>query len=316
MVPAVAGLKKQGANNGACLSFLISTPETGVDSIALTYSLLDPVLTVIRPVTAFVTALFAGVAENLFSRSYTQSLNACPDRTCVVDGCCDGTDCSPEDHARHHTALEKLLAGVRFATDDLMHDLAGWFVLGIFLAALITVLVPETLIGGVFGSGIVAYLGMLVVSLPMYVCASMSTPIAAALVVKGMSPGAALVLLMAGPATNMATITMVGGLLGRRTLGIYLGSIIGCTLLMAFATDMIYHTLGISAQATAGIAGRELIPFWLESGAAVILAILIARVFVMKAQSRFFKSRQVGIQDREPVPTTACGCEHGDTGST
>ncbi|MFC1836136.1 permease, partial [Thermodesulfobacteriota bacterium] len=236
-MPAVAGFKKQGANNGSSLAFLISTPESGVDSIALTYSLLDPIMTVIRPVTA----------ENLFGGSYKETREVEPDRSCPVDGCCDGTDCPPEDHANHHTFMEKLTAGFRFAFDDLMADLAVWFMLGILLAGIITALVPDSLISGHLGSGLTAYLAMLLVSLPMYVCASMSTPIAAALVLKGMSPGAALVLLMAGPATNMATLTIVGGLLGKRTLGIYLGSIVLCTLFFAFLTDAIYGTLGVTA---------------------------------------------------------------------
>ena len=95
MVPAVAGLKKQGANNGACLAFLISTPETGVDSIALTYSLLDPLITVIRPMTAFATAMVAGIVDNFAGRPKKPEQRPIVNRTCLVDGCCDGTDCDP-----------------------------------------------------------------------------------------------------------------------------------------------------------------------------------------------------------------------------
>jgi len=315
VVPAVAGLKKQGANNGACLAFLISTPESGIDSIALTYSLLDPFFTIIRPLTAFFTALVAGVAENLTAKRYRETLNVPPDRTCPVDHCCDGTDCDPKEHARHHTTTEKVIAGMRFAMDDLMQDLAGWFLLGILLAGTIAVLVPESFVTAHFGMGLVAYLAMLAVSLPMYVCATLSTPIAAALVAKGMAPGAAMVLLMAGPATNMATITMVGGLLGRRTLAIYLLSIVGCTLLAAYGTDMLYGTLGISAKASAGAAATELLPPWVEWTAAAVLAVLIVRVLWI----RF--SRQVGSMVQrsrfdEPRPEGACSCEHDSTGGT
>ena len=132
------------------------------------------------------------------------------------------------EHAAHHNFVEKVRAGIGYAFGDLMADLAGWFMLGIILAGIITALVPESFVSSVFGSGLLAYLSMLAVSLPMYVCASMSTPVAAALVMKGMSPGVALILLLAGPATNMATIAMVGGMLGKRSLGIYLGSIALC----------------------------------------------------------------------------------------
>lgn len=300
MVPAVAGLKKQGANNGASVAFLISTPESGVDSIALTYSLLDPIITVIRPVTAFITATVAGIAENLLGRSYTHSVEMTPDLSCPVDQCCDGVDCDPADHARHHTFMEKLQAGAMFAFDELMSDLATWFMLGILLAGLITALVPESFIAGNFGSGLFAYLGMLVVSLPMYVCATMSTPIAAALVLKGMSPGAALVLLMAGPATNMATLTTVAGILGRRTLVIYLISIAACTLLFAFLTDAIYAGFGISAKAAAGVGAREVLPAWVEMTSAVVLAALILRVIWRRAAA---------LLSRKPM-TDECAHDH------
>lgn len=316
MIPAVAGLKKQGANNGASVAFLVATPETGVDSIALTYSLLDPILTIIRPVTAFFTATVAGVAENLFGKSYIENAQANPSLSCTVDGCSDGTGCDPKEHASHHTFSEKLHAGIRFAFDELMADLAIWFMLGVLLAGLIAALVPDSFIADNLGSGIVAYGGMLAASLPMYVCASMSTPIAAALVMKGMSPGAALVLLMAGPATNMATLTTVGGILGKRTLGIYLASIVICTLAFAFITDAIYGGLGISAQVSAGAEAREILPAWLEIASAIMLAALILRVVwrggVKPLLSRFMTT----MPPNEPeTPPSACEPtpEAGDT---
>jgi uncharacterized protein len=316
VVPAVAGLKKQGANNGACLAFLISSPETGVDAIALTYSLLDPLITVIRPITALVTAVVAGITENFTGRSEQPDQRAVADRTCMIDGCCDGTDCDPTEHATHHNFLEKVRAGIGYAFGDLMSDLAGWFMLGITLAGIITALVPESFVSSVFGSGLLAYLSMLAVSLPMYVCASMSTPVAAALVMKGMSPGVALILLLAGPATNMATIAMVGGMLGKRSLGIYLGSIALCTLIAAYLTDLLYSALGISAKAAAGSAAGEFIPQWLELGAAILLAMLITRVlwnrmihakFVSRAAERF------GFHEKTTVAACCGGGRPGET---
>ena len=287
-----------------------------MDSIALTYSLMDPVMTVLRPVTAFFTALVAGVAENVTTRSYEESQETIPDRTCLVDGCCDGIDCDPRDHARHHSFGEKLLAGIRFALDELLEDLATWFLIGIVLAGIIAVLVPETFVTAALGTGIFSYLVMLVAGMPLYVCATMSTPIAAALVVKGLSPGAALVFLVAGPATNVATMTMVGGILGRRTLGIYLGSILICTLIMGFVTDAVYGLVGISAAAQAGVHAGELIPYWLELGAAIVLICLIVRVFGRKISARLSARRQTlpssAVEDKVP----ACGCGESGSGST
>ncbi|MHB8204444.1 MAG: SO_0444 family Cu/Zn efflux transporter [Desulfomonilaceae bacterium] len=226
IVPTVAGLRKQGASKGACLAFLASTPETGIDSIALTYSLLGPILTLMRPVTAFVSAFCAGLIENFTGSSYTQSGQIVIDKTCIVDGCCDGINCDPKVHARYHSLIQRFWAGIRFAFDDLMEDLAVWFVIGIGLAGIISALIPDQLVSETIGSGIIAYLIAMAISGPMYVCATLSTPVAAVLIIKGMSPGAALVMLMAGPATNIPTITMVVGLLGKRAFAIYISSIV------------------------------------------------------------------------------------------
>jgi uncharacterized protein len=316
VVPAVAGFKKQGANNGACLSFLVSTPETGVDSIALTYSLLGPVMTVIRPVTALITAMTAGLLENFTGGFHDKPGEMVPDRTCVIDGCCDGSDCDPWVHARHHTAIEKLQAGMHFAFNGLVADLAGWLVLGVLLAGVIAVLVPNSLVSSVFGSGILAYLGALIVSLPMYVCATMSTPIAAALMMKGMSPGAALIFLSAGPATNMATIIMVAGLLGKRSLIIYLGSIVICSVIMAFFTDMIFHAFDISATvAVVGGAG-DFLPAWMEWGAALFLAVLLLRVFWQQV-SKNLPPGWLGssLESKKSQPGSCC-CEKESSGFT
>jgi uncharacterized protein len=110
VLPAAATLKKQGANNGAVTAFLISTPESGVDSIAITYALLDPIMTVVRPVAAFFTAFVAGISENIFGKEKAVVSQA-PDLSCPVDGCCDGNGCLPENHAKHHTFFEKMKAG-------------------------------------------------------------------------------------------------------------------------------------------------------------------------------------------------------------
>jgi uncharacterized membrane protein YraQ (UPF0718 family) len=274
-------LKKQGANNGASVAFLISTPESGVDSIALTYSLLDPIMTVLRPVSAFVTGMVAGILENVTGRSYAESCQSRPDKTCLVDECCDGEDCDPAEHARHHTLLEKLSSGLSFAFDELLADLAKWFLLGVLLAGAISYLVPESLLEGSLATGAPAYLAALLISLPMYVCATLSTPLAAVLVMKGLSPGAALVFLIAGPATNVATITMLGGMFGRRTLLIYLASIVVCTLLFAYLTDFLYASLGISAKAAAGASAAEVFPPWLELSAAVVLGALCLKALAL-----------------------------------
>ncbi|MGD9241479.1 MAG: SO_0444 family Cu/Zn efflux transporter [Desulfobacterales bacterium] len=278
MLPAAVSLRKQGASNGATTAFLISTPESGVDSISITYALLDPIMTVARPVVAFVTAAVAGITENFFGAS-NATRKIVPDLSCPVDGCCDGQNCSPEEHRHHHTFWEKFSAGMRFAIGDLWEDLALWFLIGLVLAGLITVLIPPDIFGKYLGAGLPAMLIMLAVGIPLYICATASTPIAAALILKGVSPGAALVFLLAGPATNMASLTVLTSTLGKRATAIYLASIAVCAVVFGLIVDQVYASLGISAQAAVGQAS-EIVPEWAGLiGAIAILGMSIKPVW-------------------------------------
>jgi hypothetical protein len=217
-------------------------------------------MTVARPVVAFITAAVAGITEILFG-SDNKTTRIAPDLSCPVDGCCDGQNCSPEEHRLHHSFREKLVAGLRFAIIDLWEDLAGWFFIGLALAGLITVLIPPDLFSRYLSSGLPAMLLMLVVGIPLYICATASTPIAAALILKGVSPGAALVFLLVGPATNMASLSVLTGVLGKRATAIYLASIAVCAVVFGLIVDQVYVFLGISAQAMVGRAS-EIVPAW------------------------------------------------------
>lgn len=295
---------------------MISTPETGVDSIALTYSLMDPIITVIRPIAAFLTALTAGVVENFLGKPRAGASSSHQ----LDDGGQTG-GCGCESGNETQTAVsggfrQRAATALRFSFDELMGDLAPWLILGLLLAGVITALIPDSFVEGAFGTGVLGYLAMLAVGLPLYVCATMTTPVAAALVLKGMSPGAALVLLMAGPATNAATVAMVGGMLGKRALAIYLGAIVVCTLLFGFLTDVIYDALGVSAQATAGAAARELIPSLLEWFAALVLAILIARVVWKKGLTSFFSRPRAVLETSEKSPAGNCCTTQGSAECT
>ena len=270
-------LRKQGASNGATTAFLISTPESGVDSISITYALLDPIMTVARPVSAFVTAFAAGLTENLFGYKKSDPTMH-PDLGCPIDNCCDGIDCPPEVHNHHHDFASKISAGMTYAFGELWEDIAGWFLLGLLLAGGITLLIPEDFLSTFLGSGLPAMLLMLVVGIPLYICATASTPIAAALILKGVSPGAALVFLLAGPATNLASLTVLAGVLGKRATAIYLTAIAVMSVLLGLLVDQIYAGFGISAQAAVGQAA-EIIPAWLRwLGAFSVLALSVKPV--------------------------------------
>jgi len=278
VLPAAVSLKRQGAGNGATTAFLISTPESGVDSIALTYALLDPVMTVARPVAAFTTAAVAGIAENMLGPEKEGKATP-PDLRCPVDNCCDGVDCLPEVHKGHHTFFEKLKSGLGYALFELWEDIAPWFLLGLILAGVITTLIPSELLTKHLGGGLSAMLIMLAVGIPLYICATASTPIAAALILKGVSPGAALVFLLAGPATNVTSLTVLFGLLGKRATAIYLASIAVVSVACGLALDQVYAFFGISAQAVAGQAA-ELIPLWAQvAGALALLAMSVRPVY-------------------------------------
>jgi uncharacterized membrane protein YraQ (UPF0718 family) len=280
VLPTATSLKKQGANNGATMSFFIYTPEKGVDSLAVTYALLDPIMMVFRPIAAFFTAVTAGLAENFLGKAYTDANQEVTlDLSCKVDNCCDGNDCPPNVHNRHHSWGEKVYAGLRYGFGDILNDIAKWLLIGIAIAGAINVLIPEAWIKTYLHGGVHSMLIMLLVGIPLYICATASTPIAAALILKGISPGAALVFLLAGPATNAATISVVYGLFRKRAVAIYLASIAFCSLLMGMVLDNIYAWFGISARAVAGQAG-EVIPLWLSVGTAVLLLILMIRGLV------------------------------------
>jgi len=269
VLPAATSLKKQGANNGATTAFLISTPESGVDSISITWALLDPIMTVARPVSAFISAFVAGSAEN-FLNPPDKAKSVTPDLSCPIDNCCDGNDCPPGEHKRHHGLIEKLRRGTQYAATDLWADLAGWFFVGILLAGLISVLVPDAVIAKYLGGGLGSMLLMLTFGIPLYICATASTPIAAAFIMKGVSPGTALVFLLVGPATNITSLSVLIGLLGKRATALYLISIAVVSVLCGLAVDALYLWLGISAVAAVGQAA-EVLPAWLMLTATLIL---------------------------------------------
>ncbi|GAB4270536.1 MAG: SO_0444 family Cu/Zn efflux transporter [Deferrisomatales bacterium] len=262
VLPAALGLRKKGASKGATVSFLVSTPETGVDSIALTYALMDPLMTLFRPLSAFVTAVVAGVAENLLGRDGEP---APPEP--LPCGCAD------EAPASHLPLRTRVRQGFRFAFRDLLGDLAPWLAAGFVLAGLISVLVPADFVSTHLGGGWLPRVVMLAVGIPLYMCATASTPIAAALLLKGLSPGAALVFLLAGPATNLASLTALLGTLGVAATARYLLSISVSALAMGTALDAVYSALGVSAGAAAG-AGAEVFPPLVGAASALLLVAL------------------------------------------
>lgn len=233
VIPAAIGLRRQGAGRGASAAFLVSTPESGVDSIAITYALLDPVMTVLRPISAFVTATITGLVINMLPEESAIVIEAESPITPVEDR----VDAKPK-------MLQRMREGIGYAFGELLKDIGGWLLVGVAIAGLIGYLVPDDFFTFLQGHNFLSMLAMLVIGIPLYICASASTPVAAALILKGISPGAALVFLLAGPATNAATLTLIGRFWGRATTIVYLLSIAICSLALGALTDLLYTFAG------------------------------------------------------------------------
>jgi len=278
VLPAALGLRRQGASKGATTAFMISTPETGVDSMAVTYALIDPLMTVIRPVAATITAIFAGVLINAFpdDKAEAQPLAGLAGSSAGCTGCGCGGSCAS---APPSTVSGRFMAGMRHAFGEMIEDIGRWLLVGVVVAGIISAAIPEDALDSYMGTGLFSYLVMLVVALPLYVCATASTPIAASLLLKGLSPGAALVFLLAGPATNGATVTVMLKTLGKRAAGLYVASIVACSLVLAWATDHLYAALGLDIRAVVSEVG-ELLPHWVGVVSALLTLALVARSFL------------------------------------
>ena len=280
VIPAAAGLRRSGAGRAATTSFLVSTPETGVDSISITYALMDPIMTVTRPIAAFVTALATGSAVALLPSDDEPE----PPAAVEAEGCCNDTGCGGESTEQAPSMTESILEGLRYAFGPLLDDLAVWLVVGFVLAAGIAAAVPEGFFAGI-PSGWVSSLLMVLVATPVYICASGATPIAAALVLKGLDPGAALVLLLVGPATNVTTILVVLRLMGSRVLAVYIVGVTVCALLFGMATNALYARLGIDASVVATSAEASGISPLQTVSAIVLLSILGYRLWLRLSSS-------------------------------
>ena len=241
VLPAAVGLKKDGASDGAGMGFLISTPQTGVDSILISATFLGWPFAFFKVLCAFLSGVIGGLLVNLRSGQeqpevQTTGSGCCADKRGTSS--CDGA--AVPGPVADRSIRGKLMKALRFAFVDLLKDMYRWLIVGIVLAGLVTALIPA---GGLqdiwWTQGAAGMVAMLIVSLPMYICATASVPLAASLVDVGMSPGAALVLLMAGPATNIAALAVIQRAFGRANTAIYLMTVAGVSLLAGWCFDSV-----------------------------------------------------------------------------
>lgn len=229
VLPTAVSLKRGGASAAASTSFLIATPQTGVDSIAATYSLLGPAMAVVRPVAALVGAVFGGMAVGRFA---PEAEIAEENAGASASACCSASDESAES-----SFFGKVVASVRYGFVDMIQHVGKWLVIGLVIAALITVFVPDDLFVGLSRYPLLAMLAMVAVAIPMYICATGSIPIALSLMLKGLSPGVAFVMLMAGPAANFASVMVLRRSMGARATAIYIGSVVVTAILIGLIID-------------------------------------------------------------------------------
>jgi len=270
VIPLATSIKKSGASNGSTLAFLISTPITGVDSILATYGMFGWAFTIYRVITSMIISIIAGILTNFYGHEEREeieikkqnpsfSMSAPKQQTgigmnfstlqtskaqkiesdCSSGSCCSGSSCDAKKSSIVKNALS-------YAFGTLLKDIASPLLVGLLLGALIAVAIPENLSEILIKYNWLSYIIVIAIAVPMYVCATASLPIAAGLILAGVSPGAAFVFLSAGPATNTVTIGVVKKMLGRRTLYIYLGTIIIGSVLFGFGLDYLLRDVSLN----------------------------------------------------------------------
>lgn len=267
VIPTAMSLRKNNASKGATVSFLIATPQTGVDSILATASLMGIPFAIIRPFAALFTALVGGTLVNIFNKNEEEKENLVD-----INSCSEKKDFKT-----------RCIEALHYGFVEMMQDIGKYLIIGLLIAGLITLFVPDDFFTLLAEYPLANMLLILLFALPMYLCATGSIPIAAALMLKGLSPGAAFVLLMAGPATNMASILIVRKVLERKTLILYLTSIIigaigfGLTIDYLLPAEWFSNTFATS-KITSCKNGTE----WWKIASSLLFIGLIIHAFIKK----------------------------------
>ena len=296
VIPTAFSLKRQGASDGATVSFLISTPATGADSILATYGLMGPLFAVFRPVATFVSGLLGGTLVNFFHRPKARETNPQVVRRKVFN----------EQGEHKHSFREKLRTTFTYGYFDLLKSITKWLLWGTLIAGVISYTVPASLIERYLSFNFLSMVAMLIVGIPLYVCATGSIPIVASLMIKGLSPGAGLVFLMAGPATNAVTITVMAKNLGKRIVTIYLLSIALSALFMGWLLNLLWSYFSKAHQEIL-IGKSSMLSPWMRISGAVVLFGLILLNFLPKLK---LKKKLKVMHKKETIGVEGMVCEH------
>jgi len=274
VIPVTVSLKKSGASNGAAAAFLTSTPQTGVDSIFVTFSLLGPVFAIFRPVVALITGIITGLLVNLTGIITGLLVNLTdkekvsphnePEKVKCEHSCCS---------AKSTKVPNKFLQVLRYGFITIPGDVSKPLLLGILIAGIISALVPTDFFASKLGDGFLPMLIMMAIGIPMYVCSTASVPIAAALILKGISPGAAFVFLITGAATNAAGIMTIWKVLGKRVAIIYLATVVASALISGYLLNFIFKFVTQHDGYAAKAAG--MMPDSVKITSAILLIIIL-----------------------------------------
>lgn len=283
VLPTAVALRRQGASKGASTSFLIATPQTGVDSIAATYALLGLPFAIVRPIAALVGSVAGGMAVDRSDKDGENDTPQNASATAFSDGCCQ----SAAEAEAPRGFINKMWGAIKYGLTDMMASVGKWLVIGLVVAALITVAVPDSLFLSLAEYPLLAMLVMVAIAVPMYVCATGSIPIAMSLMLKGLTPGVGFVLLMAGPAANFASVMVLRKSLGRRATAVYVLSVVVTAILFGLLIDYIlpaqWFALSGSPDATAHCHVEW--P-WFPTLCSTLLVALLIRAFIAGAADR------------------------------
>ena len=243
VIPVAASLRRHGASKGATTAFLLSTPQTGVDSIAVTYALLGPFLAVVRPLAALITGVFGGGLVQAFNGD---DVKVAGDAEDDLEGSNCASDCCDDDNPG---SRPKIVEALHYGLVVLPRDIGKALILGVAISGLIATFVAPQALESYLGGGLWPMLAAMAIGIPLYVCATASTPIALGLIHAGLSPGAALVFLISGPATNSAALTTLWKVLGRRAAILYLLTVAVASLATGLAVDGLISAGGLPESA-------------------------------------------------------------------
>jgi len=289
VVPVAASIRNSGASKGATVSFLISTPQIGADSFMITYSLLGWVFGLFRIVASLVTAMVAGIMVNIIGSRDADPPQVFPN---AVNG---------------ETFAQRLQTIFGYVEYELLGSIANALIIGLVLAGLIAAFIPDGFFERYMGSHFMSMVLMLIAGIPMYVCASASTPIAASLIMKGISPGAALVFLLTGPATNAITISTVVKSLGKKAALIYLAAIASISLALGHVLNMLAKAYGFGNIIL--VHQHEMLPGWLKISGTVLLSAMLGWYYWKIKLLNNFK-RRTGMEPKISLIVQGMSCMH------